>query len=85
MSANIITFQGLRLNAVPAERSLTLLSALRQGALDHLGSLREQLAPRCSAFQVYHAGSSLVAAAVSCNSQHIDTVFWLHPYRIVPV
>jgi len=82
---NIVSFQGRRYNAVPvsADNRVRVTSSIPK--LDHLGSLRDQLQPQCSGFQVYDAGESKVAAACSANSQFINVVYWLHPYIITPL
>ena len=74
------TFKGRTYKVVPVSgrASVRALAALRSGALDHLGALSEQLVPHCSAFQVYDAGSSLLAGACR-HSQYIDVAFFLHP------
>jgi hypothetical protein len=75
------TFNGRRYRVEPvsSDNRIRVLSAARSGCLDHLGSLREPLLPGCSAFQVYSAGAALLAAAVSCSSQHIDVAYFLFP------
>lgn len=83
----IVNFKGTRFEAVPVSGHETsrVMSALRRGVLDHLGSLDTDLRSHCSAFQVYAAGPSLLAAAVSSGSQHIDVAYWLHTHKLVPV
>ena len=84
----IIIHAGQKYDVVPVakEAELKVLSALRGGVLEHLGSINHQLQPRCSGFQLYKTdGVSLLAAAVSCNSQHIDVAYWLNPYVITPL
>lgn len=78
---NTTTFKGrcFKVEPVSAHNRIKVLGALRSGVLDHLGALSAQLLPHCSAFQVYAAGKSLLAAAVSCQSQHIDVAYFLHP------
>ena len=72
------TFKGRRYRVVTMERSLSLLTLLRRGALDHLGSLQGSFSGM-SQPQVYEGGILLYVAACSCNSQHIDIVYALHP------
>lgn len=65
---------------VGARESHQVYRALRQGTLDHLGSLPSLNLPYLS-FQAYEVPNSrtLVAAAVGPCSQRIDTVYWLTP------
>lgn len=77
--ALVVTFQGREWEVVPASRNLVLLLRDAVRSLDHVGSLHEALAPRCSAFQCYSYDAGLLAAAVSCGSQWIDTFFFLNP------
>jgi hypothetical protein len=74
-----VKFKGKRFAVSPVtQKRLGVLSAIRSGALDHVGSLSEQICPNCSAFQVYDSGAgALIAAACSSGSQHIDTIYWL--------
>jgi len=75
---NIITFKGRKYKAKITERSILMLDALRRGVLNHVGPCKD-IYFMGSTPQIYNTGICLVACAVSCNSQHIDTVWNLIP------
>lgn len=80
-TVDAIRFRGRMWEVVPvsSESKVKCLSALRSGRLDHVGSCPQLSQGHHSTPQVYDAGASLLAGAVSCTSQFIDVAWWLHP------
>lgn len=81
----VVKFKGILWEcvAVGSRNRLRVMSSLRSGLLDHIGSCPD-LWGRHSVPQVYSMDSwdgTLLAGAVSSNSSHIDLAWWLTPIR----